>query len=360
MTLRSSILARFTGDAVASPPFLPDLTLWHKWHHERGTFPEGWGVPTPVEAARRLDAAVWAVARPWQISTPGILMRHEETAQEWIIRHETPERVLTTRFTRGPDGDWWLTEYPVKSVDDLAAALNLARARTYAFDEAGLVALREAVGEDGVVALELPMRAYADVLHAFLGWSEGLMLFAGDGRPILLEMLSVLEEKLRVLTEQVAALPGDILLAPDNLDGQYISPRIFRDQFAESYRRTAEIAHRHGKQLVVHVGGPVRRILPLLAEADVDGVEGIAGPPQSDVTLAEARQIAGPRLTLWGGIPQDLLQDIHAPEVFEAGVAAAVEQARADPRTILGVADRVPVDADFARLNALSRLIQGE
>ena len=42
--------------------------------------------------------------------------------------------------------------------------------------------------------------------------------------------------------------------------------------------------------------------LPLLAEAGVDGVEGIAGPPQSDITLAEARQLAGPGITLWGGI----------------------------------------------------------
>jgi hypothetical protein len=183
------------------------------------------------------------------------------------------------------------------------------------------------------------------------------MLFAGDGRPVLMEMLAALEEKNQALTEQVAVLPGDLLLAPDNLDGQYISPKIFRDQFAGSYRRSAETAHRHGKPLVVHVGGPIRRVLPLLAEAGVDGVEGIAGPPQSDVTLAEARQLAGPGLTLWGGIPQDLLQDIHEREAFEAGVAEAARQAAGDGRMILGVADRVPVDAEFARLQALPDLL---
>ena len=183
------------------------------------------------------------------------------------------------------------------------------------------------------------------------------MLFAGDGRTALLEMLAILEEKAQTLTEQVAALAGDLLLAPDNLDGQYISPKIFRDQFAGSYRRTAESAHRYGKPLVVHVGGPIRRVLPLLAEAGVDGVEGIAGPPQSDASLAEARQLAGPGLTLWGGIPQDLLQDIHAQDVFEAGVAEAIRQANGDNRMILGVADRVPVDAEFARLQAIPGLV---
>jgi hypothetical protein len=358
MTLRSDILSRFTGDAATAPFFLPDLTLWHKWHAERGTFPDGWSNPTLIQAARRLNTAIWAVARPWQVSTPGIPTHCEETAEERIIRHETPGRALTTRFTRGPDGDWWLTEYPVKSADDLTAARALVEARTYMPAETGLAALREAVGDDGVVALELPMRAYSDVLHALLGWSEGLMLFAGDGRPMLLEILAVMEEKLQALTEQVAALPGDLLLAPDNLDGQYVSPKVFRDHFALSYRRTADSSHRHGKPLVVHVGGPIRRILPLLADAGVDGVEGIAGPPQSDATLAEARQLAGPGITLWGGIPQDLLQEIHSQKLFEAGVADALQQVKGDARMILGIADRVPADADFARLRAIPELTQ--
>lgn len=356
MTLRNEILARFTGTGDATPLYLPDLTLWHQWRHERGTFPAGWGDPSLVQAARRLNAPIWAVARPWQVTTPGIATTVEETSEERVIRHEAAGRTLTTRFTLGPDGDWWLTEYPVKSADDLPAARAMVAARTYTPDETGLPALREAVGEDGVVALELPMRAYSDVLHAFLGWSEGLMLFAGDGRPALLEIMAILEQKTQALTEQVAALPGDLLLAPDNLDGQYISPRVFRDHFAASYRATAEAGRRHGKPLVVHVGGPVRRLLPLLAEAGVDGVEGIAGPPQSDAPLAEARQLAGPGITLWGGIPQDLLQDIHSQETFETGVAAARRQVEGDPRMILGVADRVSVDTDFARLEALSRM----
>jgi len=357
MTLRNDILARFTGAGGAAPLFLPDLTLWHNWHRERGTFPPAWRDFTLPQAARHLNAPIWATLRPWRAATPGVTTTSEESVLERVIRHETASGTLTTRFTRGPDGDWWLTEYPVKSADDLDAARALIAARSYGIDAADLTALREAVADDGVIALELPMRPYSEILHAFVGWSEGLMLFAGDGRPALLEMLAVLEEKVQGLVEQVAALPGDLLLSPDNLDGQYISPRVFRDHFAGSYRRTGEVAHRYGKPLVVHVGGPIRRILPLLAEAGVDGVEGIAGPPQSDATLAEARQLAGPGITLWGGIPQDLLQDIHEREEFEAGLAEALHQAAGDPRMILGIADRVPVDAEFARLQALPGLL---
>jgi hypothetical protein len=236
MTLRSDILARFKSEGGAAPLFLPDLTLWHAWHRERDTLPSAWRDFTLPQVARHLNAPIWAVMRPWQATTPGIITTSEESVVERVIRHETPFGTLTTRFTRGPDGDWWLTEYPVKSTDDLAAARALIDARSYAINATNLADLREDVGEDGVIALELPMRPYAEILHAFVGWSEGLMLFAGDGRPILLEMLADLEEKVQGLAAQVAALPGDLLLSPDNLDGQYISPRVFRDHFAEGYR----------------------------------------------------------------------------------------------------------------------------
>jgi hypothetical protein len=201
------------------------------------------------------------------------------------------------------------------------------------------------------------MRPYSDLLHTMLGWGEGLMLLMGEGRPMLMEMLGLLEEKLAALADQIAGLEGDVLLAPDNLDGQYVSPRVFREQMAESYRRTAGAAHAQGKQLVVHAGGPVRRLLPLLATAGVDVVEGVAPPPQSDATLAEARAAAGPDLILWGGIPQDLLLAEHDETEFEAAVKEAAAQVAQDSRTIIGIADRVPVDADIARLQAMPRLI---
>ena len=199
MTLRNDILARFTGAGGAAPLFLPDLTLWHNWHRERGTLPPAWRDFTLPQAARHLNAPIWATLRPWRAVTPGVTTTSEESVLERVIRYETTSGTLTTRFTRGPDGDWWLTEYPVKSADDLDAARALIEARSYGIDTEDLAALREAVGDDGVIAFELPMRPYSEILHAFVGWSEGLMLFAGDGRPALLEMLAVLEEKVQGL-----------------------------------------------------------------------------------------------------------------------------------------------------------------
>lgn len=355
---RDAILKRLTGTAIDSPPlFLPDLTLWHKWHSQRGTLPAGCG-PSLPDAARTLGVPIWTVYRPWQASTPGIETRMTDSADERMIQHVTAQGTLTARWQLGPDGDWWQVEYPVKTADDLPAAQAVVAARHYIVVTDGLAQAAAAAGDDGVLALELPMQPFSDLLHTLLGWGEGLLLL-GSHKEVVRSMLGLLDERLSELAGALAALPGDLLLAPDNLDGQYVSPRSFRDFMAASYRRTADQAHAHGKPLLVHVGGPVRRLLPLLAEAGLDAVEGIAGAPQSDATLAEARQAAGPALALWGGIPQDYLVGERSQEEFEAAAAEAIAQCREDGRMLLGVADRVPVDADWERLRMIPNLCAG-
>jgi hypothetical protein len=240
---------------------------------------------------------------------------------------------MVARWTLGPDDDWWQTEYPVKTKADLAAALELVQARSYVLDGDDLARLEATVGEEGILAIEIPRRPYSDLLHEFLGWSEGLFL--------------------------VDELPGHVVLSPDNLDGQFIPPPTFQAYLADSYRLTADVLHQRNKHLLVHVGGPIRHLLTPLAEAGVDGIEGIAGPPQGDVSLAQAREIAGPDVTLWGGIPQDFLPDTHDRGRFEAAVMQAAQEAKGDSRMILGVADRVPVDAELSRLEAISSLATG-
>ena len=357
MNLKEDILNRFTGTGPSHPIFMPDLTLWYPWHRTKGTLPEGWQDYTMTRAAQALGAAVWAVERPWRLEMVGLDVVIEEKDDERIVRYEAQGRTLTERWSVGPDGDWWQVEWPVKGLEDLPAACAVVEARTYILDASRLASMAAEVGDSGILALEIPMHPYSDMLHTFLGWGEGLMLLLGEEHKTLLQMLAILEDKRQALVDDVAALPGSVVLAPDNLDGQYISPTNFHTHFAASYRRTADVLHSGDKYLVVHIGGPGKRLLPLLADAGVDGVEGIAGAPQSDASIREAREAAGPNLTLWGGIPQDFLLKTYSEEQIETAVLEAARQAMEDSRVILGIADRVSVNAEFARLKATALLI---
>lgn len=357
MTAVHDILACFSGKASQGPLYLADLTLWYRWHRGRGSLPAGWQGYSLAQLAEVVGSPAWWVVRPWRQEAPGVATTTQEEGGQRLITYQTSAGRLTERWSLGPDGDWWQLEYPVKSPDDLPAARQLIEARHYQPDASALTEAQAQVGDGGLLAIELPRRPYSEVLHTLLGWGEGLMLLYGEGAQAIQDILDILEEKLHALEQELVGLPVELVYAPDNLDGQYISPAVFHQHLAASYQRSAELLHRHGKRLIVHAGGPLQHLLAPLAAAGVDVVEGVSGPPQGDTPLPTARQKAGPDLTLWGGIPQDVLLPPTTQAEFEATVRQAAQQAKECGRVVLGVADKVPVEADLERLKAIPELI---
>ena len=357
MAVQADILSRFAGGGHQGPLYLPDLTLWYETHQVRGTLPDPWKEASLPRICRELGVPAWVVARPWQVESTGVEVRTSEQEGERVTVYETSAGTLKGRWTLGSDNTWWQMEYPVKSAADLEVALEVAGALSYVLDPSELTQLEAEVGDEGIVALEIPTRPYADLLYDLVGLSEGPILLSEDP-PAARELIDILETKLQAFVAQIALLSGSVVFSPDNLDAQFISPMVFQEFLAESYSRTAEVLHQHGKYLLVHAGGPIRPLLAPLAAAGVDGVEGIAGPPQGDVSLARAREEAGAEMTLWGGIPQDFLLAARAPEEFEEAVQQAVREAAGDSRLLLGVADRVPVDSELSRLEAIPSLIE--
>jgi len=332
------------------PRFLPDLTLWHEWHAEHGTLPAPWTGRGLAAICADLGVPAWAPAKPWRLRLPGVEVRDERGTTERVLSWVTPRGTLTSRWSLGPDGDWWRSEYPIKSRDDLEAARLVAEARVYTPRDGG-----SRPGVPGSFSvIELPMRPWSELFHSFLGWSEGLILFMEE-EDALREIVTILAQKLDGLEREVAALAPEAVLLPDNLDGQFISPSAFEEHLAPSYARAASTFHAAGAAVVVHAGGPVSRLLAGLSASGVDCVEGVCGPPQGDTPLADARDTAGGGLVLWGGIPQDCLLPSSTEASFQAAAAEAFARADQDPAVVVGVADRVPVHALPGRLFELAR-----
>ena len=357
MSLKETLLSKYRGESDTPPIFVPDLTVWYGHHKRLGSLPEKWANASLPAISRDLGLPIWVVAQPYRVEHPGIEVRSTEDDSSRTVEYECAAGTLTARWILGPDGSWWQTEYPVKTTQDFAAALQIAQARTYVPDDSGLDEVTNEVGDDGVVAIEIPSRPYADLLLEFVGMSEGIILLM-DQPPEMGELITVLEEKLQALVKEIAGMAGEVVFAHDNLDAQFVSPPVFRQHYADSYRATADILHGSDKRLLVHAGGPVKPLLKTLVDSGVDAVQGVSGPPQSDATLAEARETVGPSVTLWGGIPQDLALGGHNRDDFEAIVMQTAWKTRADGHVILGIADRVPAEADLERVAAIPGLIE--
>jgi hypothetical protein len=351
------LLAQFNGQAPSRPLFMPNLGPWFEWHSKRGTLPEAHREGSLVDIASALNCPAWIAHTPWQLEYAGIDVTSEESETQHVIKYHTKSGVLSEMWALGPDGDWWQQEYPVKDEDDLDAAEEIVKAMRYRLKSSKPP---EADSNRCVIdVIQVPKTPYSDMLHTLLGWSDGLMLMMAE-EDRLVELLGVMEEKRHELIQNLAAdFSHSIFLAPDNLDGQFISPASFKKYMESSYQKTCETLHRHENYLWVHIGGISKHLLPLLAGSGIDGLAGISGPPQSDAALPEARKATGPNITLWGGIPQDYVMPMHDVSVLIESVEEATAFAKIDNRTIIGIADHVPVDAEFSRLKEISKRING-
>jgi hypothetical protein len=358
MDFKETLLAQFNGQAPSRPLFMPDLSLWFEWHSKRGTLPEAYRESSQADIASALNCPAWMVHTPWQLEYDGIDVTVEKSETQHVIKYHAKSRVLSEIWSLGPDGDWWQTEYPVKDEDDLDAAEEIVKAMQYR--------LKPSKSPDVdsnpciVDVIQLPKTPYSDMLHTMLGWSDGLMLMMAE-EDRLTELLGIMEEKRNELILNLAAgFSHSIFLAPDNLDGQFISPAVFENHLALSYQKTNETLHRRNNYLWVHIGGISKHLLPLLAGSGIDGLSGISGPPQSDATLSEARKATGPDITLWGGIPQDYAMPMVDLSLLIESVEKAKAFAEIDNRTIIGIADHVPVDAEFSRLKEICSLFRSD
>ena len=339
---------------AAWPRFLPDLTSWHAWHSSHDTLPGRWKNHALWAICNELGVTEWRTVRRWRIELPGIVVDRRRGDSERVVTWDTDAGLLRARWVLGPDGDWWQSEYPVKSRADFGAARMIVSARTYVVEPPG----DDSAGGTPasiLAAIELPRSPLPELFHSFLGWSEGLMLFLEEPDTVR-ELAEILSGKEEGLLREIGAMPGSLVLAPDNLDARFITPDMFAESVAPLYARAAQALRAAGKALAVHLGGPAASLLPALAGCGVDCAQGVCGAPQGDSTLTEARAACGPGMTLWGGIPQDVLLESSTREEFEKAARAAFADAETDPRTVVGVADRVPVEALPARLEYLARL----
>jgi hypothetical protein len=348
MTLKELALSRFTGEGVEGTVFIPDFTLWYEGNRERDK-------TTPIQIADELGIPAWLVAQPWRIEYPGATLDRVEEEDERVIRYKTSSGTLQERWKLIPSSGWWQVEYPIKSSRDFKAAIELVDSRSYVLEADSYFETQEGVGDGGIAAIKTPTRPFSYILNDLIGWTQGLVMLRNEAG-FIDEISALLEPKLHELLQQLLSLPGTIFYSPDNLDAQFISPALFSNHFSESYKHSTGLLHGAGRRLVVHTGGPIRSLLGPMAESGIDAVQGISPPPQSDASLSEARSLAGSGTILWGGISQDYVMEVYGEDKFESTVQAAVREAREDAGTILGVSDRVPVEADLSRIRRIAEL----
>jgi uroporphyrinogen-III decarboxylase len=144
--------------------------------------------------------------------------------------------------------------------------------------------------------------------------------------------------------------PADAFMIPENLSSEVVGKRFYREFVQPWERKWVERIRAAGKVSFIHMDGTLRGLLHEAAETGFDVIEAVTPAPTGDLSMAEARALAGPRPILWGGLPGALFTPLVSDADFEQQVRETLRVMVADRRMVLGVADQVPPDGTRARM----------
>lgn len=266
----------------------------------------------------------------------------------WV---DTPSGKLTCRdeIKRGIN-TYWHIDHLVATTEDLKRLAEIPFHFTpqdiYEYREK-FHELNKALGDRGIMRIEYPSPIVA--ISATMSLQNFLALSIQE-KEFFHELLEEITRRLLAVTDAIfSTSPLETIVnfgGSEQCTPPMMAPESF-DEFVLPYdgqiiRRLKE----YGIPVNMHCHGRVRYALSRMIEMGVDSTDPVEPPPAGDVTYAEARGIAGDRLTLIGNLEFDELES-HNTEHIRNRVQEIISLGK--QRLILG-ASAGPINAVTRRL----------
>jgi corrinoid protein of di/trimethylamine methyltransferase len=391
MAPRQRLLAAMRGEMPDHIPYAPRIDLWFNANSLNGTLPprhlgktsdeialsEGWTLhkvvadhlhqPNPDAMLHRALGVHFMkeyVAHFTFSDQVKIAIKRE--GDRTRVRYTTSKGSITTstvysqEMRRSGTSVPWIEEHAVKTPDDLKVLAGV-------FENMDVVANYEAfkthqakVGENGlpVTAFTVAAGPVHHIQKYFMDATEFFHYYR-DHQPEILyladAMVPLYEKALRI----VAGSPAEVIQWGSNFDDMLTFPPMFAQHFVPWIRKAKEVLGPKNIRILCHTDGENLGLMDLLHESGMDVAEAVCPAPMTKVTIQEYYRRWSDRITIFGGVPSNLLLPQLIPEKdfqnYMDGLFSGIGDGR---RFILGIADTTPPDADFERLVRIGDMVR--
>lgn len=385
MNVREAMLQIIRGQTPDGLLFVPRMDIWYNRNKARRTLPSGLEdhslqeilellglglhsvVPDFIRSAPEEDLYHRALGFynnpefPYRVDFSAVKFDVEKTDTEWKLRYYGRAGEITTACRAGralldsgvsiPD----ITEYAIKSPGDYPVLVDILSNVRVLPNPAGYQAYKDRVGERGVAVAFAslacgPMQHIMRDLRRYEEFCFDLFDEA-PGLPELAEILAVLYDG---ILDSTARSSADVVLFGANYDDAITAPPFFDEHITPWLNRAADKLHRAGKYLLTHTDGENKGLMPSLGNCRFDIADSICPAPMTKVSLQEYRHAFGKKVTLWGGVPSNLMLPSCCSEPeFRRYVQDLTQSCAPYSHLILSVADTMPPDAEFGRIRHL-------
>ncbi|OPZ22678.1 MAG: methylcobalamin:coenzyme M methyltransferase [candidate division BRC1 bacterium ADurb.BinA364] len=216
---------------------------------------------------------------------------------------DTPKGKLHFLTERRPgENTSWTLKHAVETMSELemlrSVPWELAPVSLESYHRA-----KERVGDQGVLRMGLssPIVCISGAMNF-----EMFLELAGTEKALFHELLEEITRRFLFAVEAIFA--SGPLETTANLGGsEQCTPPMMRPEAFDEYvipydGKLVQALRRHGVCVNMHCHGKIRHALRCMREMGLDSTDPVEPPPGGDLSIAEAREIAGDRLTLIGNL----------------------------------------------------------
>lgn len=360
MTKRERFLSALKNEKVDCLVWAPNFDYWLHVNTHEGTLPEKYKNMSRNDIVRAIDGYIWnRQSGIRQLCDENVKTKTIMTEEGTITEITTPLGSVRCkhRKTEGEFRSKHLSEHFIKSVDDIKIKKYITEATHFEPDHQSTLKALEETKDDGIVLNGCPCVPFIQFAKIDAGYNNAFYLWF-DYRKEVDELLDVYFKKYLEAVKILADGYADVIATGDNMDGVMITPAIFKEYAIPYYQECKKILSEKGKIFEGHWCGRTENLLPLVPGCGLDVVEAIVTSPMANITLKEALDILDNKVVLQGGIPSVLVcKEGGTKQNFIQYVNEVVLPLKGRKSFILGMSDNVPPNADFERIEMVSKII---
>jgi corrinoid protein of di/trimethylamine methyltransferase len=392
-THKQRILMAARGEMPDILPYVPRIDLWYNANAAFDTLPrqhkgrsqdeisraEGWAlhkivpeflnVRKPEDSLHRalglycLKEMVFDFSFSKEIE---IEVRYE--GDYTTVFYHTPLGTVSTKtmysdeMRRSGASITWIEEHVIKRPEDYKVVGYLFENLTLRPSYDRFREWQKYVGEDGVpgtiVGLACsPMhhiqKEFLDATDFYFHYND----YQKEMRALAQSVENFFEQALRIIADS----PAEMVLWGANVDDMITYPAYFEKEITPWVRKASGALGEKGKVAVVHCDGENHGLMDLIRDSGMHVAEAICPYPMTKVKVEEYYQQWRDKLTIFGGIPSNiLLAESATEEEFEAYLDHLFKVIAPGRRFILGIADTTPPNAVFDRLIRIGERVEKE
>jgi hypothetical protein len=248
----------------------------------------------------------------------------------------------------------WRHELMFKSPEDYARLIAFVNDTQYIPDYASVERARAWLGDDvflrGGVGYE-PLQA---IIYSYLG-VETFAIEWSERRDEVMKLHDAIVAMNRRAYRVLAEGPHWVVQYGGNVSPEIVGLKRFEELIVPHYNELGEMLHKRGKMLLVHLDANCGPLREAIAGSEIDIVEAFTPAPDTDMSVADARQ-AWPDKVLWINFPSSV--HLSSAEVIYETTRQIIADDTGGEKLIIGITEDVPEHRWQESFLTISRAIQ--